>query len=100
MIKKREWIFDDVDSRIEACLDKIDHIKSDEPVEKKRLTRKISELYNLTNPEHEYSAIYATEILQHPYYNDLINKLKENHLWDYDLRKLEKQAKEVSLSRD
>ena len=98
--KRRKAIYEDVDERIEDCIYRLNHLAEDKPVYKEILRNKIGKLYKLAHISHEYSAIYATEILKHPHYGDLKRKLKESGIWAQDrISQLEKEANKISLAK-
>jgi hypothetical protein len=96
-LKKWKDISDRVDLLIDDCRYRVNNISNAQTVDKKILQRLVCELFGLTRPEHEYSALYASEIFQNPYYNDLKKQLKHNNLWNAELQQKEKYALSISL---
>ena len=95
----RDTIFNDVDSRIEECIYRLDHLVDDPPVEFEITCNCVKKLFELTQKENGFSAIYATEILEHPRYKELKVKMKDKGIWKKSaIHKLEAYAKSISLA--
>jgi len=92
-------ICDDIEKRINGCFDKLTVMSYNvQPIHRVQLKNAVIDLFNLSQTDNQYSAIYATEILTNVHYEELKKKLKKAKIWNQQIKNLEKHAQSISLA--
>jgi uncharacterized protein (TIGR02646 family) len=94
--EKRYSIYKNVTEDIKVCLHDLNYITG--PLDKKAIQLRIIEMFKDCLKGREYSALYATEILQHALYTQLKKKLKDTKMWTKQINTYEKIAQRISLA--
>ena len=85
--------------KIEHCITLLDaYQNNDLEVNKRKLQNKVLGLLELTQPNSEYSALYATFICESPAYKILKAALKRQKLWNKEMAALDRVAGDISLA--
>ena len=88
----------DINQKINQYYIDAGNINKNNEIFKNTLGAKIEALLKLAQKDHAYSAVYATIILKHTVYEDLITKLKSNKIWNEDsMGQLDRNMREIAL---
>jgi uncharacterized protein (TIGR02646 family) len=97
--RKEEYsrIAADFYKQLDQFLIDVNDIQSKGEVEKSDFSRNFIALLQLAQRERQYSAVCATIMLQHPYYEELISKLNEIDLWTDEMAALNNNIEAIAL---